>query len=119
VIDTIGQLLVLVIGLAAIAMWLRDVLSRRKVGRQPDPIELGGLALVAVSLIPILTWLVMVLSTGMGGIDGSLDRLPTAYAWGGTGLLILAVGFVLGYRALRPAVPNPVVLAAPDRPPWQ
>ncbi|HEY0688409.1 MAG TPA: hypothetical protein VGD71_05150 [Kribbella sp.] len=119
VIDTIGQLLVLVIGLAAIAMWLRDVLSRRKVGRQPDPIELGGLALVAVSLIPILTWLVMVLSTGMGAIDGSLDRLPTAYAWGGTGLLILAVGFMLGYRALRPAVPNPVVLAAPDRPPWQ
>jgi len=119
VIDTIGQLLVLVIGLAAIAMWLRDVLSRRKVGGQPDPIELGGLALVAVSLIPILTWLVMVMSTGMGAIDGSLDRLPTAYAWGGTGLLILAVGFVLGYRALRPAVPNPVVLAAPDRPPWQ
>jgi hypothetical protein len=119
VIDTIGQLLVLVVGLAAIAMWLRDVLSRQKVGRQPDPIELGGLALVAVSLIPILTWLVMILSTGMGAIDGSLDRLPTAYAWGGTGLLILTVGFLLGYRALKPAVPNPVVLAAPDRPPWQ
>jgi hypothetical protein len=119
VIDTIGQLLVLVIGLAAIAMWLRDVVSRRKAGRQPDPIELGGLALVAVSLIPILVWLVMVLSTGMGAIDDSLDRLPTAYSWGGTGLLILAVGFVLGYRALRPAVPNPVVLAPPDRPPWQ
>jgi hypothetical protein len=119
VIDTIGQVLVLVIGLAAIAMWLRDMLSRRKVGRQPEPIELGGLALVAVSLIPILIWLVMVLSTGMGAIDDSLDRLPTAYGWGGTGLLILAVGFALGYRELRPAVPNPVVLAAPDRPPWE
>jgi hypothetical protein len=119
VIDTIGQVLVLLIGLAAIAMWLRDVVSRRKVGRQPDPIELGGLALVAVSLIPILIWLVMVLSTGMGAIDGSLDRLPTAYGWGGTGLLILAVGFVLGYRELRPAVPNPVVRAAPRRPPWE
>jgi hypothetical protein len=119
VIDTIGQVLVLLIGVTAIAMWLRDVVSRRKVGRQPDPIELGGLALVAVSLIPILIWLVMVLSTGMGAIDDSLDRLPTAYGWGGTGLLILAVGFVLGYRELRPAVPNPVVRAAPHRPPWE
>ena len=119
VIDTIGQLLVLLIGVAAIAMWLRDLLSRRKVGRQPDPIELGGLGLVAVSLIPILIWLVMVLSTGMGAIDDSIDRLPTAYGWGGVGLLILAVGFALGYRELRPEVPNPVVQAAPNRPPWE
>jgi hypothetical protein len=119
VIDTIGQVLVLLIGLTAIAMWLRDVVSRRKVGRQPDPIELGGLALVAVSLIPMVIWLGMVLSTGMGAINDTLDRLPTAYSWGGTGLLILALGFALGYRELRPAVPNPVVLAAPDRPPWE
>lgn len=118
-IDTIGQLLTLVVGLAALAMWLRDLMSRRKVGRQPDPIELGGLALVAVSLIPLVIWLVMVLSTGMGSIDDSLDRLPTAYGWGGTGLLILAVGLGLGYRELKPAVRNPVVQQAPDRPPWE
>lgn len=119
VIDTIGQLLILIFGLAAIAMWLRDVLSRRKVGQQPDPIELGGLGLVAVSLLPLLVWLVMVLTTGVGAIDDSLQRLPTAYGWGGVGLLILAVGFGIGYRELKPEVSNPVVKAAPDRPPWE
>jgi len=119
VIDTIGQLLVVLVGMAALGMWLRDVLSRRKLGRQPDPIELGGLGLVAISLIPLLIWLLMILSTGMGSIDDSLYRLPTAYAWGGTGLLILAVGFYLGYRELKPAVRNPVVQQAPDRPPWE
>jgi len=119
VIDTIGQLLTLIIGVAALAMWLRDLLNRRKAGRQPDPVELGGLGLVAVSLIPILVWLVMVLSTGVGAIDDSLHRLPTAYGWGGMGLLILAAGFALGYRELRPEVPNPIVQAAPDRPPWE
>lgn len=119
VIDTIGQLLIFLVGMAALGMWLRDVMSRRKVGRQPDPIELGGLGLVAISLIPLLIWLVMILSTGMGSIDDSLHRLPTAYAWGGTGLLILAVGFALGYRELKPAVRNPVVQQAPDRPPWE
>ncbi|TDU89670.1 hypothetical protein EV138_3245 [Kribbella voronezhensis] len=119
VIDTIGQLLIVVVGLAALGMWLRDFLNRRKAGREPDPIELIGLGLVAVSLIPLLVWFVMVLSTGMGSVDDSLDRLPTAYGWGGTGLLMLAVGFALGYRELKPAVPNPVVQAAPDRPPWE
>jgi hypothetical protein len=118
-IDTIGQLGVLVLGLAALGLWLRDVLSRRKVGLQPDPVELGGLALVAVSLIPLVIWLLMVLSTGMGAIDDTLDRLPTAYGWGGTGLLILAAGFALGYHAVKPEVPNPVVRAAPNRPPWE
>ncbi|NEA33150.1 hypothetical protein [Streptomyces sp. SID13031] len=118
-IDTIGQLLTLVVGLAALGMWLRDVLSRRKVNRQPDPIELGGLGLVALSLIPLLIWLVMVLTTGMGSIDDSLDRLPTAYAWGGVGLLMLAAGLGLGYNALKPPVRNPVVQQAPDRPPWE
>jgi hypothetical protein len=119
VIDTIGQLLMLVVGVAALGMWLRDLMNRRKAGRQPDPVELGGLLLVAVSLIPILVWFVIVLSTGMGAIDDSLDRLPTAYGWGGVGLLILAAGFMLGYRELRPPAPNPVVRAAPDRPPWE
>jgi len=119
VIDTIGQLLILVVGVAAIVMWLRDLMSRRKAGQQPDPIELGGLGLVALSLIPLLIWMVMVLSTGMGAIDDSLHRLPTAYGWGGTGLLLMAVGFALGYRELKPEVPNPVVRAAPDRPPWE
>lgn len=119
VIDTIGQLLVILLGLAALGMWLRDLLGRRKAGRQPDPIELGGLGLVAVSLVPILIWLVMVLSTGMGAIDDSLHRLPTAYGWGGVGLLILAAGFAVGHRELKPEVSNPVVQAAPDRPPWE
>jgi hypothetical protein len=119
VIDTIGQLLIILVGVAALGMWLRDFLNRRKAAREPDPIELIGLGLVAVSLIPLLIWFVMVLSTGMGSIDDSLDRLPTAYGWGGTGLLILAVGFGLGYRELRPPVANPIVQAAPDRPPWE
>jgi hypothetical protein len=119
VIDTIGQLLIILVGVAALGMWLRDFLNRRKAAREPDPIELIGLGLVAVSLIPLLIWFVMVLSTGMGSIDDSLDRLPTAYGWGGTGLLILAVGFALGYRELRPPVANPIVQAAPDRPPWE
>ncbi|QNE20016.1 hypothetical protein F1D05_21495 [Kribbella qitaiheensis] len=119
VIDTIGQLLIILVGAAALGMWLRDLLNRRKAGRELEPVELIGLGLVAVSLIPLLVWFVMVLSTGMGSIDDSLDRLPTAYGWGGTGLLILAVGFGLGYRELRPPVANPVVQAAPDRPPWE
>ncbi|MEU4604983.1 hypothetical protein AB0F43_18535 [Kribbella sp. NPDC023972] len=119
VIDTIGQLLMLLVGVAAIAMWARDVLARRRVGREIDPIELGGLLLVGVSVVPILIWLVMVLSTGMGAIDDTLDRLPTAYGWGGIGLLILAAGFLLGYRELKPPVANPVVQAPPARPPWE
>lgn len=119
VIDTIGQLLMLLVGAAAIVMWTRDVLARRKVGRDIEPPELGGLLLVGVSLVPILIWAGMVLSTGMGAIDDSLDRLPTAYGWGGIGLLILAAGFFLGYRELKPDVSNPVVQAAPARPPWE
>lgn len=119
VVDTIGQLLTLIVGAAAIAMWLRDVLNRRRAGRRPDPVELAGLGLVALSLIPLLIWFVMVLSTGLGSIEDSLDRLPTAYGWGGTGLLILAAGLALGYRELKPDVPNPVVQAPPSRPPWE
>jgi hypothetical protein len=119
VIDAIGQLLMLLVGAAALWMWGRDVLARRRAGRQPDPVELGGLLLVAVSVVPILIWLIMILSTGMGAIDGSVDRLPTAYGWGGLGLLILAAGFALGYRELKPELGNPVVQARPDRPPWE
>jgi hypothetical protein len=119
VIDTIGQLLLIVVGAAAVTMWIRDVLARRKAGRQPDPIELGGLLLVAVSLIPILVWAIMVLSTGLGAIDDSIDRLPTAYGWGGIGLLILAAGFALGYRELKPEVPNPIVQGPPAKAPWE
>jgi hypothetical protein len=119
VLDTIGQLLVLIVGVAALAMWLRDLQGRRKARRELDPFELGGLGLVALSLIPILIWLGMVLSTGLGSADDSLHRLPTAYGWGGFGLLLLALGFALGYRELKPEVPNPVVQAAPDRPPWE
>ncbi|GAB3826412.1 hypothetical protein [Kribbella italica] len=119
VLDTIGQLLVLIVGAAALAMWLRDLQVRRKARRELDPFELGGLGLVALSLIPILIWLGLVLSTGLGAIDDSLHRLPTAYGWGGFGLLVLALGFALGYRELKPEVSNPVVQAAPDRPPWE
>ncbi len=119
VIDTIGQLLLIVVGAAALTMWIRDVLARRKAGRQPDPIELGGLLLVAVSVIPILIWLIIVLSTGLGAIDESIDRLPKAYGWGGTGLLILAAGFALGYRELKPDVSNPVVQGPSAKAPWE
>ncbi|MGW6282037.1 hypothetical protein [Kribbella sp. NPDC055071] len=119
VIDAIGQLLLVVVGLAALAMWIRDVLARRKAGRQPDPIELGGLLLVAVSVIPILIWLIMVLTTGLGAIDGSVDRLPTAYGWGGLGLLILAAGLALGWRELKPEVRNPIVQGPPAKAPWE
>jgi predicted acyltransferase len=119
VLDTIGQLLILIVGVAALVMWLRDLQVRRKARRELDPFELGGLGLVALSLIPILIWLGMVLSTGLGAIDDSLHRLPTAYGWGGFGLLLLALGFALGYRELKPEVSNPVVQAAPDRPPWE
>ena len=119
VIDTIGQLLLIVVGGAALTLWIRDVLARRKAGRQLDPIELGGLLLVAVSVIPILVWAIMVLSTGLGAIDESIHRLPTAYGWGGIGLLILAAGFALGYRQLKPDVPNPVVEGPPAKAPWE
>ncbi|HEY4569256.1 MAG TPA: hypothetical protein VIH10_07315 [Kribbella sp.] len=119
VLDAIGQLLLVVVGAAALVMWLRDLLARRKAGRQPDPVELGGLLLVAVSVIPILVWLIMVLTTGLGAIDGSINRLPTAYGWGGIGLLILAAGFYLGYRELKPDVPNPVVQGPPAKAPWE
>ncbi|MEU4192652.1 hypothetical protein AB0E69_12170 [Kribbella sp. NPDC026611] len=119
VIDTIGQLLLVVVGAAALVMWGRDILARRKAGRQPDPVELGGILLVAVSVIPILVWIIMVLSTGLGGIDGSIHRLPTAYGWGGIGLLILAAGLFLGYRELKPDVPNPVVQGPPTKAPWE
>ncbi|MFI5691686.1 hypothetical protein ACIA58_07585 [Kribbella sp. NPDC051586] len=119
VIDAIGQLLLVVVGAAALFMWLRDVLARRKAGRRPEPTELVGLLFVAVSAVPILIWLIMVLSTGLGSIDDSVHRLPTAYGWGGAGLLILAVGLFLGYRELKPDVPNPVVQGPPAKAPWE
>ncbi|WP_405070313.1 hypothetical protein OG558_12135 [Kribbella sp. NBC_01510] len=119
VIDTIGQLLLIVVGAVAIGMWIRDVLARRKAGRQPDPVELGGLLLVAVSAIPILIWLSIVLSTGLGAINETIDRLPKAYGWGGTGLLILAAGLAIGYRELKPDVSNPVVQGPPVKAPWE
>jgi hypothetical protein len=119
VLDAIGQLLLVVVGTAALVMWVRDVLARHKFGRRPDPAELAGLLLVAVSVIPILVWLLMVLSTGLGASDDAVHRLPTAYGWGGFGLLILAVGLFLGYRELKPDVPNPVVKGAPAKAPWE
>jgi hypothetical protein len=119
VIDAIGQLLLVVVGAGALFMWIRDVLARRKAGRRPEPVESVGLLLVAISAVPILVWLIMVLSTGLGSIDGAVDRLPTAYGWGGAGLLILAVGLFLGYRELKPDVRNPVVQGPPVKAPWE
>ncbi|WP_327639067.1 hypothetical protein OHB24_12065 [Kribbella sp. NBC_00482] len=119
VLDAIGQLLLVVVGTAALVMWIRDALARYKAGRRPDPAELAGLLLVAVSIIPILVWLLMVVSTGLGASDGAVHRLPTAYGWGGLGLLILAVGLFLGYRELKPDVSNPVVKGAPAKAPWE
>ncbi len=119
VLDAIGQLLLVVVGTAALVMWIRDVLARHKAGRRPDPAELAGLILVAVSIVPILVWLIMVLSTGLGASDDAVHRLPTAYGWGGFGLLILAVGLFLGYRELKPDVANPVVKGAPAKAPWE
>jgi hypothetical protein len=119
VLDAIGQLLLLIVGVAALVMWIRDVLARRKAGRNPDGPELIGLALVAASAVPILVWLMIVLSTGLGADDGAVHRLPTAYGWGGFGLLMLAAGFCLGYRELKPDVPNPVVQGPPAKAPWE
>jgi hypothetical protein len=119
VIDTIGQLLTIVLAGAALVMWGRDVLARRKANHQLEPIELGGILLVAASAIPLLVWIIMVLSTGLGGIDGSIHRLPTAYGWGGIGLLMLAAGLYLGWRELKPDVANPVVQGPPTRAPWE
>jgi hypothetical protein len=119
VLDAIGQLLLLVVGTGALVMWIRDLLARRRAGRQPNAAELTGLLLVAVSAVLILVWLLMVLSTGLGGSDDAVHRLPTAYGWGGAGLLILAVGLFLGYRELKPDVPNPVVKGAPAKAPWE
>ncbi|TDD55892.1 hypothetical protein E1263_25785 [Kribbella antibiotica] len=118
VIDALGQLLILLVGVVALVLWARDVLGRRKLGRQPAAAEIGGGALVAVSLIPLLIWFVMVLTTGLGSADDTLDRLPTAYGWGGFGLLILAAGLFLGYRELKPEYDS-VVRAAPGRAPWE
>ena len=70
-------------------------------------------------LIPILIWLIIVLSTGLGAIDDTIDRLPKAYGWGGTGLLILAAGLAIGYRELKPDVSNPVVQGPPVKAPWE
>jgi hypothetical protein len=119
VLDAIGQLMLVVVGGAALAMWIRDLLARRKVRRNPDVAELVGLGLVAVSAVPILVWLIIVLSTGLGGNDGAVHRLPAAYGWGGFGLLILAVGLFLGYRELKPDLPNPVVKGPPAKAPWE
>ncbi|WP_350279795.1 hypothetical protein [Kribbella sp. HUAS MG21] len=119
VLDAIGQLLLIVVGSVALVMWIRDVLARRKAGSRPDASELVGLTLVAVSAVPILVWVIIVLSTGLGADDGAVHRLPTAYGWGGLGLLLLAVGLFLGYRELKPDVSNPVVQGPPAKAPWE
>lgn len=118
VIDTLGQIAVVLLGGISIGLWLRDLMIRRRAGRQPDPVELGGLGLIGIALVPLLVWFLMVLSTGMGAVDETLDRLPTAYGWGGLGLLMVAGGFAIGYRAIRPDVPRSIVLPPPQRPPW-
>lgn len=118
VLDAFGQLAVLGLGGFALYLWIRDLQKRRAAGTEPSPVELGGLALIGISLIPFAVWLLMLVSTGLGAADDTIDRLPTAYGWGGTGMLILAVGLGLGNRVFQPAA-NPVVRPAPDRPPWE
>jgi hypothetical protein len=118
VLDAIGQVSVLGLGGYALFLWINDLQKRRAAGAEPSPVELGGLALIGVSLIPFAVWLLMLVSTGLGAVDDTIDRLPTAYGWGGLGMLILAVGLGIGNRIFQPAA-NPVVRRAPDRPPWE
>jgi hypothetical protein len=118
VIDTIGQLAVVTMVGVSVGLWIRDLVNRRRAGRQPDPVELGGFVLIGIALVPLLVWVLMVLSTGMGADDETLDRLPTAYGWGGMGLFLLAAGLAAGYRTLRPDMPSSIVQPPPQRPPW-
>jgi hypothetical protein len=118
VIDTIGQLSVAILAGAALTLWIRDLLARRKQGRSPAIAEYVGLGLIAVGAVFILIWMLMIASTGFGSDDATTGRLPSAYGYGGFGLLLVGAGLFMAYRVLRPDL-QPVVQSAPTRPPWE
>ncbi|HEY3001861.1 MAG TPA: hypothetical protein VGJ44_05890, partial [Kribbellaceae bacterium] len=118
VIDTILQLTVAALTAVALFFWLRDLLDRRRAGRQPGTVEIVGLGLIGVAAVFGLIWFGIIASTGFGSNDELTGRLPTAYGYGGFGLLLLAAGLLIGYRVFRPD-PATVVQHAPARPPWE
>lgn len=118
IIDTIGQLAVAGLTGVVLALWIRDILERRKDGRTPVVMELVAFGFMAVALVFVLIWVFMIASTGFGSLDETTGRLPTAYGYGGLGLWMLAVGLFLVYRALRLDIYS-VIDAGPARPPWE
>ena len=118
IIDTIGQLAVAGLTGVVLALWIRDILERRKDGRTPVVMELVAFGFMAVALVFVLIWVFIVASTGFGSLDETTGRLPTAYGYGGLGLWLLAVGLFLVYRALRQDIYS-VIDAGPARPPWE
>ena len=118
IIDTIGQLAVAGLTGVVLALWIRDILERRKDGRSPVVMELVAFGFMAVALVFVLIWVFIVASTGFGSLDETTGRLPTAYGYGGLGLWLLAVGLFLVYRALRQDIYS-VIDAGPARPPWE
>ncbi len=118
VIDTIGQLSVAILTGAALTLWIRDLLARRRQGRSPAIAEYVGLGLITLGAVFILIWMLMIASTGFGSDDATTGRLPSAYGYGGFGLLLVGAGLFVAYRVLRPDL-QPVVQSAPYRPPWE
>lgn len=118
IIDTIGQLAVAGLTGVVLALWLRDILERRRSGRSPVVMELVAFGFMGVALVFVLIWVFMIASTGFGSLDETTGRLPTAYGYGGLGLWLLAAGLFLVYRALRSDVYS-VIDAGPPRPPWE
>lgn len=118
IIDTIGQLAVAGLTGVVLALWIRDIVDRRKDGRSPVVMELVAFGFMAVALVFVLIWVFIIASTGFGSIDETTGRLPAAYGYGGLGLWFLAVGLFLVYRALRLDVYS-VIDAGPSRPPWE
>lgn len=118
VIDTVGQLAAGVLTAIALTLWIRDVLDRRRAGRFPAIAEYVGFGLIGLGVIFLLIWFLMIAGTGFGSNDTATGRLPSAYGYGGFGLLLVAAGLFTAYRVLRPDM-QPVVQAAPVRPPWE
>jgi hypothetical protein len=118
VIDTIFQLSVAALTGVVLFLWLRDLLERRRAGRQPATAEIVGLGLIGSAGLFGLIWFGIIASTGFGSNDELTGRLPAAYSYGGLGLLLLAAGLFIGYRLFR-TDPATVVQSAPARPPWE
>jgi hypothetical protein len=118
IIDTIGQLAVAGLTGVVLALWIRDLVERRKRGKAPVIAELVAFGFIAVAMVFVVIWALIIASTGFGSLDDTTDRLPTAYGYGGLGLWLLAVGLFLVYRTLRPDL-APVMGHSPSRPPWE